>query len=58
MIDELIAWGFEYHFEQLYRQFDAGQISLEYFANQLGLNVRDPYALLEERRLPISNIQR
>jgi hypothetical protein len=55
---ELIDLGFERRLEQLYQQFEAGQISLEYFADELGLSVRDLYAALEERRLPTSNIQR
>ena len=55
---ELIDLGFEYRLEQLYRQFEAGQISLEYFADELGLSLRDLYAALEERGLPTSNIQR
>lgn len=55
---ELIVLGFEYRLEQLYGQFEAGQISLGYFANALGLDLRDLYAALEGRGLPTSNIQR
>jgi hypothetical protein len=55
---ELIDLGFEHRLRQLYQQFEAGQISLEYAANELGLSVRDLYAALEERGLPTSNIQR
>jgi hypothetical protein len=40
----------------LYKQFEAGEISLGYFANELGLGARDLYAALEERGLPTSNI--
>lgn len=53
---ELIDLGFEHRLEQLYRQFEVGQISLGYFANEMGLSVRDLYAILEERGLPTSNI--
>jgi hypothetical protein len=45
---ELIDLGFEHRLGQLYRQFEAGQISLERFADELGLGVRDLYAALEE----------
>jgi len=55
---ELIDLGFEYRFERLYREFEAGKISLEYFADELGLGVRELYAELEGRSLPTSNIQR
>jgi len=55
---ELIDLGFDHRLRQLYQQFEAGQISLEYFAGELGLSVRNLYALLEERGLPTSNIQR
>lgn len=53
---ELMDLGFEHRLEQLYRQFEAGQISLGYFADEMGLSVRDLYAALEERGLPTSNI--
>jgi len=53
---ELINLGFEYRLQRLYRRFEAGEISLGYFANELGLGVRDLYAALEQRGLPTSNI--
>ena len=53
---ELINLGFEYRVQELYRQFEAGDISLGYFAHELGLGVRDLYAALEQRGLPTSNI--
>ena len=55
---ELIDLGFERRLEFLYRQFEAGQISLEYFADEVGVSLRDLYSMLEERGLPTSNIQR
>lgn len=57
-IAELIDLGFEHRLEQLYRQFETGEISLEYFADELGLSIRDLYSALEVRGLPTSNIQR
>ncbi len=53
---ELINLSFEHRLQQLYRQFEAGNISLGHFAKELELGVRDLYAALEQRRLPTSNI--
>ncbi len=53
---KLINLGFEYHLQRLYRQFEAGEISRGYFANELGMGIRDLYATLEQRELPTSNI--
>jgi len=53
---ELIDLGFEHRLQQLYGRFEAGEISLGYFAKELGLSVRDLYASLEQRGLPSSNI--
>ena len=55
---ELIDLGFEYRLRQGCQQFEAGEISLERFADELGLGLRDLYAALEERDLPTSNIGR
>lgn len=41
---------------QLFEWFEAGEFSLEYFARELGLSLRELYAALEERGLPTSNI--
>ncbi len=48
--------GFEHRLQQLYKEFEAGGISLGRFASELGLGVRDLYAALEQRNLPTSNI--
>ena len=56
MNQALINLGFEHHLQQLYRQFEVGEISFEYFAGTLGLGVRELYGALEERGLPTSNI--
>jgi len=55
-LGELIGLGFEYHLQRLYQRFEAGEISLGYFADELGVGVRDLYAALEERGLPTSSI--
>lgn len=56
LLAELIDLGFEYRLRQLYERFEVGELSLEYFARELGLNLRELYASLEERGLPTSNI--
>ena len=56
LLAELIDLGFEYRLRQLYERFDAGEISLGYFAQEMGLSLRELYAALEERGLPTSNI--
>jgi predicted HTH domain antitoxin len=48
--------GFEHRLEQLYRRFERGEISLGYFAQEMGLGLRDLYAVLEERGWPTSSI--
>jgi len=52
----MINLGFEYCLQRLYRRFEAGEISLGYFANELGLGVRDLYVALEQRGLPTADI--
>ena len=53
---ELIDLGFEHRLQQLYQRFAVGEISLGYFAKELGMGVRDLYAALEHRGLPTANI--
>lgn len=53
---KLITLGFEHRLRQLYSQFEAGEISLEYFANDVGLGVRELYETLEQRGLPTSSM--
>ena len=53
---ELIDLGFEHRLRQLYAQFEGGEISLGYFAKELGLGIRDLYAALEQRGLLTTNI--
>lgn len=52
----LIEIGFEHQLRELYGRFEAGDVSLGYVARELGVGVRDVYALLEERALPTSNV--
>jgi hypothetical protein len=56
-LGELVVLGFEYRLQQLYEQFEAGEISLAYFAQEMGLSMRDLYEVLEQRSLPTSNIE-
>jgi len=53
---ELINLGFEHRLRQLYKRFESGEISFGFFAMEIGLNIRDLYAILEEFKLPTSNI--
>ena len=55
-LSELVNLGFEHRLQELYQKFEVGEISFGYFARELGLNVRDLYAIMEERGLPTSNI--
>ncbi|MCI0644323.1 MAG: nucleotidyltransferase domain-containing protein [Chloroflexi bacterium] len=48
--------GYEHRFLELYERFKEGAISLNYFAQELGLGLRGLYAELERRGLPSSNI--
>ena len=55
-LGKLIDLGFEHQLRELYRQLMAGDVSLGYFARELGVSIRDLYALLEERGLPTSSM--
>jgi hypothetical protein len=55
---ELIDLGFEHRLQQLYKRFESGEISIGFFAMEIGLNIRDLYATLEKRGLPTSNINK
>jgi hypothetical protein len=47
---------FEHRLQQLSQRFEHGEISPGYFAQALGLGVRDLYAALEQRGLPTAHI--
>ena len=54
IIGELIQLGFEQRLREVYAQYERGEISLGWLGNELGLNLREVYELLETRRLPLS----
>jgi hypothetical protein len=56
LLAELVDLGQEYRLQQLYRRFETGEISLGHFAQEMGLGVRELYAIREERGWPTSNI--
>ena len=56
-LSELINLGFEHRLQELYERFEGEEISLGYFADEMGMGTRDLYAALEERGLPTSNIE-
>lgn len=53
---EWAALGFEYRLLQLYERFQQGEISLEYLAEQLGLNIWEAHSILDRRGLRTSNL--
>jgi predicted HTH domain antitoxin len=53
---EFAAIGFERRMIELYEEFQRGEISLEYLAEQLGLNIWEAERLLEKRGLKSSNL--
>ena len=57
-LGELVNLGFEHRLKSLYQEFEIGKISMESFANEMGLGIRELYNELEKRGIPTSNIQR
>jgi len=53
---ELLARGFEEKLAELYEQFQQGECSLDYIAEQLGVTTWDLYALLERRGMRTTNL--
>jgi predicted HTH domain antitoxin len=53
---EFAAIGFERRMIELYEEFQRGEISLEYLAEQLGLNIWEAERLLDKRGLKSSNL--
>lgn len=53
---ELVVRGFEQKLMELYQQFQQGECSLGYLAEQLGINVWEAVHLLEERGLRVTNL--
>jgi len=53
---ELLARGFEEKLVELYEQYQRGECSFGYMAEQLGITSWDLYALLERRGLRTTNL--
>lgn len=54
VVNELLIIGLEQKFSALYKKYQAGEISLGWLGQELGLSVRDIYDLLEQRNLVLS----
>jgi len=53
---DLLARGFEDKLRELYEEFLRGECSLEYLAEQLGLNIWEATNILERRGLRTTNL--
>ena len=53
---ELLARGFEEKLAELYEQFQQGECSLDYMAEQLGVTTWDLYEQLERRGRRTTNL--
>ena len=51
ILEDLLERGFEQRLRELYKQYQEGEISLGYLAEQLGVGTWRAYHLLEERGL-------
>jgi hypothetical protein len=56
VLEDLLERGFEQRLRELYKQYQEGEISLGYLAEQLGVGTWRAYHLLEERGLRTANI--
>jgi predicted HTH domain antitoxin len=56
ILENLLERGFEQRLRELYKQYQEGEISLGYLAEQLGVGTWRAYHLLEERGLRTANI--
>lgn len=56
VLAEQMDLGFEHRLQQLYRCLENAETSMGYFAQEMGLKVRELYAALEEREWPTSSI--
>ncbi|MGA9348958.1 MAG: hypothetical protein WBW48_09150 [Anaerolineae bacterium] len=54
--EDLLERGFEQRLKELDKQYQEGEISLGYLAEQLGVGTWRAYHLLEERGLRTANI--
>ena len=53
---ELAVKGFEQRLQELYAEFQQGECSLEYLAEQLGLNIWEIIDILESKGLKTTNL--
>ncbi len=53
---ELVVRGFEQKLTELYQQFQRGECSLGYLAEQLGISPWEAVHLLQERGLRVTNV--
>lgn len=56
ILEDLLERGFEQRLRELYKQYQEGEISLGYLAEQLGVGTWRAYHLLEERGLRTANV--
>ena len=56
VVVELLARGFEQKLMELYQEFQHGECSLGYLAEQLGVGTWELYHILEERGLKTTNL--
>jgi predicted HTH domain antitoxin len=56
ILNDLLERGFEQRLKELYQQYQAGEISLGYLAEQLGVSTWRAYHLLEERGWRTANV--
>ena len=52
----LFEWGFEPRLQELYRAFKAGDCSLGYLAEQMGISPWEAVHLLEDQGLDTTNL--
>jgi hypothetical protein len=56
VLKDLVETGFEQRLSELYQEYQEGEISLGYLAEQLGVTTWRAYHLLEERGLRTANV--
>ena len=56
ILKDLVETGFEQRLRELYQEYQEGEISLGYLAEQLGVTTWRAYHLLEERGLRTANV--
>jgi hypothetical protein len=56
VLKDLVETGFEQRLRELHKEYQEGEISLGYLAEQLGVTTWRAYHLLEERGLRTANV--